>query len=601
MPDPDRPAEWQPYAPADPAPVWGSDLVVDLLARLGIEYVAFNPGATFRGLHDSLVNYAPGRPAIVECLHEEIAVAVAHGYAKAAGRPMAVAVHDVVGLQHATMAIYNAWCDRVPLLVLGATGPMDATKRRPWIDWIHTANPQATQVRDYTKWDDQPATIPAVPESLARAYQLTTSAPAGPVYVCLDHEIQEGPVPAGFAPGDPARFAAPTPLSPDPAAVARVADGLLAAHRPVILADWAGRSRHAVDLLVELAELLSIPVIDQEGGYNKVALNFPTRHPLNLSPDRDRLLAEADFVLGLETRDLFGSLHEVRGRTGEVHARVPETATTVLVSVDYLATRAWSSDHQRMAPVDLHVASGSAPFLDALLPLVRDNAGDAAGARAAERGTALARRSEEIRAEDERTAAGAASARPLSRAYLAKVLGELTDGYDRVLANGHLGGWVHRLWRIDHTDAYLGGSGGGGLGYGLGASIGVALAHRGSDKLIINIQSDGDALFTPAALWTIAHYRLPILTVMDDNRAYHNSVEHAERVAKARGRPVARSRLGTAIDDPAPDLAALARSFGIHADGPVEDPRDLSPVLARAIDVVVRERRPALIDVITEN
>ncbi|HZD66742.1 MAG TPA: thiamine pyrophosphate-binding protein, partial [Acidimicrobiales bacterium] len=272
---------------------FGSDLVVDLLAGLGIEYAACNPGATFRGLHDSLVQDPARRVGLIECLHEEDSVAIAHGYAKATGRPMAAVVHDIVGLQHASMAIYNAWCDRVPLLVLGATGPVDAARRRPWIDWIHTANTQATQVRDYTKWDDQPASIEALPESLVRAHHLAMAAPPGPVYVCLDTALQEAPLPDP-APEVPTGVAAPTPLSPHPPAVDRLAGMLLAAEAPVVLADRVGRSTGAVRRLVELADLLALPVIDRELGYNKVSLNFPTHHPLNLSGDLAETLGEAD-------------------------------------------------------------------------------------------------------------------------------------------------------------------------------------------------------------------------------------------------------------------------------------------------------------------
>jgi acetolactate synthase-1/2/3 large subunit len=151
---------------------FGSDYIVEIMQALGIEYVAFNPGATFRGLHDSIVNFQGGSGIqAVECTHEEISVAIAHRYARAVAKPMAAIVHDVVGLQQATMAIFNAWIDRVPVFVIGATGPMDSTRRRPRIDWIHTANVQGLQVRDYVKLDDQPASIQAVPESMLRGWR----------------------------------------------------------------------------------------------------------------------------------------------------------------------------------------------------------------------------------------------------------------------------------------------------------------------------------------------------------------------------------------------------------------------------------------------
>src|SRR6266540_6566565 len=197
---------------------YGSDLVVDLLKLLGIEYVALNPGSSFRGIHDSLVNYESGRqpnPEMILCCHEEIAVAVAHGYAKATGKIMPAIVHNVVGLQHASMAIYNAWCDRTPVMVMGGTGPMNSSKRRPWIDWIHTALVQGNLVRDYVKWDDQPASVAAVPEAFARAYRIAMTEPKGPVYLCFDADLQEGRLDRPIPLPDVARFAPSSPPQAD--------------------------------------------------------------------------------------------------------------------------------------------------------------------------------------------------------------------------------------------------------------------------------------------------------------------------------------------------------------------------------------------------
>src|SRR6201984_533668 len=180
---------------------FGSDVVAEVLRDLDIPYIALNPGASYRGLHDSLVNHIGNtRPQMCLCLHEEAAVAIAHGYTKVTGKPMAAAVHSNVGLFHATMAIFNAWCDRQPVVVLGATGPVDAVKRRPWIDWIHTARDQGAIVRNYTKWDDQPASPAAAREALIRATWIADTAPKGPVYINLDAEMQEARLAEPLAP-----------------------------------------------------------------------------------------------------------------------------------------------------------------------------------------------------------------------------------------------------------------------------------------------------------------------------------------------------------------------------------------------------------------
>ena len=199
---------------------WGSDVMALMLREIGLPYVALNPGASYRGLHDSLVNLLGNQaPQMLLCLHEEHAVAIAHGYAKVTGKPMGAIVHSNVGLMHATMAVFNAWCDRTPLVLLGATGPVAADKRRPWIDWIHTASDQGALIRNYTKWDDQPASVGAVPESLLRAYKIATTPPCGPVYVCFDAALQEQKI--GDMPVLPKaeRFKAPAAAAPDPAAL----------------------------------------------------------------------------------------------------------------------------------------------------------------------------------------------------------------------------------------------------------------------------------------------------------------------------------------------------------------------------------------------
>src|SRR5690349_17357260 len=215
---------------------FGSDVVADALRATGIPYIALNPGASYRGFHDSLVNYLGNeRPQMLLCLHEESAVAIAHGYAKVTGRAMAAAVHSNVGLMHATMAMFNAWCDRMPMVVLGATGPVDATKRRPWIDWIHTAADQGALVRGYTKWDDQPASPVAAYEAILRANWIANTAPRGPTYINLDAGMQEEKLSEPVAPIETARYMPPMTAAPAPERVAAAAGLLRNATSPVIL------------------------------------------------------------------------------------------------------------------------------------------------------------------------------------------------------------------------------------------------------------------------------------------------------------------------------------------------------------------------------
>jgi len=577
---------------------YGSDVIVDLLKAAGIEYAAFNPGSSFRGLHDSLVNYGGNRqPEVIECGHEEVSVAMAHGYAKATGRPMVAIVHDIVGLQHASMGIFNAWCDRVPVLVLGGTGPMDLTKRRPWIDWIHTALVQGTQVRDYVKWDDQPHTLAAVPESFLRAYRTALTDPTGPVYICYDVDLQESPITEPVALPDLRHYAPPISAGADPAAVQQAAEWLVGAEHPVIVADTLGRHPEAVRVLVELAELLAIPVIDHGSRFN-----MPNTHPLDCAGAEAEMLAQADVVLALDVADLFRALTRLDRRTRTLQPLVSERAKIIHISLTDFAVRSWASDYLRLHRVDLPIAANTAVAIPQLLAACR-----AALTPAAAQAERIRERLARVRAAHDAQRQGwrerasqLATQTPLAPATVAATLWEVIKERNWVLVNGTLSGWARRLWEWTEPQQYLGGSGGAGVGYAIGASLGAALAYKGSGRLCVDLQSDGDLLACSGALWTAAHHQIPLLIVMHNNRSLYNSEEHAEEVARFRGRPVANKGIGTRLDEPPVDFATVARGFGLYAEGPVEDTRTLRPALERAMKVVVEEGRAALVDVVAQ-
>ncbi len=576
-----------------PGPAYGSDLIVDVLRDLGIEYAALNPGATFRGLHDSLVNYGGNeRPGIIQCCHEEIAVAVAHGYAKAAGKPMAAIVHNVVGLQHASMAIFNAWCDRVPMLVLGGTGPMAVEKRRPWIDWIHTALVQGNQVRDYVKWDDQPASLPSVPEAIIRGHRIALTEPQGPVYLCFDAELQEMVLPEPIPVPDVTRFAPPSAVQADASALDRAATLLHAAERPVIIAEYLGRNPAAVAGLVRLAERLAAPVIDL---YEHGRFNFPSTHPLDLTGAEKELLASTDVVLALDVLDLHGALARADRLTRRSEPILPESAKVIHITLSELGIRSWVTSYQRLAPTDVPILADTAVALPALVARLEGLA-DSPIRRA--RAEQLRAKHDALRRDARTTCEESWNDRPIAPSRLASEVWEALRGDDWVLANGTLDGWARTLWEWTRPDQYLGYSGGAGLGYSAGASIGVALAHRGTGRVCVDLQPDGDLLYTPSALWTAAHHRIPLLFVICNNRSYFNDENHQALVARARNRPVENRVVGIRIEDPAVDFAGMARAFGVHGEGPVEDPALIAPALRRALRVVKEEQRPAVVDVV---
>ncbi len=577
---------------------YGSDLVVDLLRAVGVEHVALNPGATFRGLHDSLVNYGGNRaPELVLTPHEEIAVALAHGYAKAKGRPMAAVVHDIVGLQHASMAIFNAFCDRAPILVLGATGPMDATRRRPWIDWIHTALVQGTQVRDYVKLDDQPASVGAIPEAFLRAWRVARTPPQGPVYLCLDAALQEQALERPVPLPDVARFEPPAAPHADPRAIEDAARRLVEARSPVIVTESLGRRPEATETLCRLAERLGAPLVDL-AGESQGRPSVPSGHPLDMTGARAEVIREADVVLALDVSSFLTALGETDRSTREVRL-LNEGVRVISISLDDYAFRSWAHTFQSLAPVDLPIAADAARALPSLLAAVEDRlTHDARAAERRARAERIAARHAALQREWRDTVKLERAARPLTPAVLAAEVWAVIEDEDWVLANGTGKGWARRLWDWRPERSY-GGSGGAGLGYGLPAALGVALAHRGSGKLYVNLQADGDLLYVTSALYTAAHHRLPLLTVMFNNRTYGNDEEHQEVVAKARARPVENKVVGIRIDDPPPDFATIARGFGIHAEGPIDTVDAVGPALRRALRVVKDDGRPALVDVLT--
>jgi thiamine pyrophosphate-dependent acetolactate synthase large subunit-like protein len=540
---------------------WGSDAVAAMLRELGIPYLALNPGASYRGLHDSIVNYLGNTsPQMLLCLHEEAAVHIAQGYAKASGRMMGAVVHSNVGLMHATMAIFNAWCDRVPMLVLGATGPWDASRRRPWIDWIHTASDQGALVRGFTKWDNQPGSVTAAYEALLRAAQLANTAPRGPTYVNLDAALQEakiGPLPPL---PDAARFRAPEPVVPAPHLVEAAAKLLSQAKHPVMLIGRVSRSESGWAKRAALAERLQARVFTDI----KVGAAFPTDHPLHAAPPGNffsppvaQLLRQADVVLSLDSVDLAGSLKAAWGAE-------PVGAKVINVSPDAHIHRGWSTDYQGLPPADVYLMCEP----DVAVPLLAD----AVKARPAVAPQAPA-------------SLPPADASVVSIRTVADAFNAASEGMDVCLTRLPLG-WNGAYRHFRHPLDYLGSEGGGGVGAGLGNTVGAALALKGGGRLPAAIMGDGDFLMGVTALWTAVHYKIPCLVIVANNRSFFNDELHQERVARERSRPVENRWIGQRIAEPDIDLAAMARAQGALGLGPVTQAKELLPAIRKGIDAV---------------
>ena len=572
---------------------WASDVIVDLLHRYQLPYAALNPGASYRGLHDSIVNYGQNYPYMMLCQHEETAVQIAHGYAKASGKPMVAIVHNLVGLLHSNMAVYYAYIDRAPIFIIGATGPMDETKRRPRIDWTHTANVQGQAVRDYTKWDYQPTVIDGVPESFARAYGVMMTEPQGPIYMCYDAWLQEAPLKHDVLLPPASAMTVPSPLAPDPTMLERVAEMLLKAQRPVILAEYVGRHANGFHDLVVLAEMVGAAVFDINS-----RLNFPSCHPLNMSMDKD-VFRDADLVLCLDTRDWEKPTTELVSTTRTMSSLVPATCRWVDIGFGDLELSSWAMDYQRLLHADLRVMADTAVAIPLLTKLCKHKiaASEKLAPRIKKRIASIAKRHDALRTKWAIQARDDWDASPITLPRLASEVWQAIKHEDWVLTAGTLEDWTRKLWDFERPYRHPGKS----LGTStqIGISMGVALAHRDEGRLVVDMQPDGDLMFDAGSLWVAAKHKIPMLCVMYNNRAYYNDWEHQIRMAKQRGTPVNRAHIGMDLDDPAPDFAGLARAMGWYAEGPIDQPGDIAAALKRAI-AKVKAGQPALLDTITQ-
>jgi acetolactate synthase-1/2/3 large subunit len=573
-------------APPGPA-AYGSDLVVDLLRALGTRYVPLNPGSSFRGLHDSLVNHGGNRdPQLLLCLHEEIAVSLAHGYAKGSGQVGVAAVHDLVGLMHASMAVYDAFCDRVPLLVLGGSGPVDPALRRP-VDWVHSATTQAELVRDFVTWDAEPVTPAAFVADTLRAHRRAASTPRGPAYVSLDAGVQEAALTEPVELPDLELFPAAPLLAADEGSVERAVQVLLTADRPVVTAGALDWDPAATAVLVELVELLGAAYHDDRN-----TVSFPTTHPQNGTGDAD-WFADADVVLAIGLPDVPGRLR----RRGRGRTDAPVAAPRVVeVSTGHLGVPSWSNTFSTPQPVSAQLLADPLTGARQLVAALRDRV--PAGPATARRERVCA----QVQLQRERLAAARTQnwdATPITPARMVAELWSAVRDVPHLLCLRNTRSWPEGLWEFAGAGSYLGHSGGGGVGYGPGAFVGGALAARDRGLLGVGVIGDGDLLMAAGALWTATHYRIPALLVVNDNGSFYNDEPHQSAVARDRGREPANSWIGMRIADPAVDIDALAASYGCWTAGTVTDPADLAGAL-RAGLAAAQDGRTAVVHVRTE-
>ncbi len=563
---------------------YGADFMMDVIKSLGIEYCASTPGSNFAALHESMINYGGNKnPEFLTCCHEEQSVAMAHGYAKIEGKPIMIMAHGTVGLQHASMAIYNAYADRVPvIIVLGNT--LDAARRGGYTASAHSAQDVASMVRDYTKWDDAPQSLPHFAESMVRAYQISMTLPYEPVVIVADDKLQEEPVEEKNLRIPKLNLVAPP--QGDAGAIAEAAKMLVNAENPLIVAGRAARTQRGIELLVQLAEALQAQVVDE-----RQRMNFPSNHPLYAA----NLRAEnpgSDVLLGLEVRDLYALTHNRTGKTA---------TKSISISTLDLNHKSNYQDAGRYGEADLPISGCPEATLPALIEAVkRLTTGDRKRVFEA-RGAKLAEAHRKAREQSRLDATVGWNSSPISTARLSAELWAQIKNEDWSLVgkDDWVSFWPSRLWNFTKHYQFIGDQGAMGIGYTAPASVGAALANRKYGRLTVNIQCDGDLNFAPSVLWTAAHHKIPILQVMHNNRAYHQEIMGIQAQCARNNRGIDRAHIGTTITDPNIDYAKLAQAYGLYGEGPITDPKDLAGALKRGIERV-KAGEPALIDVVTQ-
>ena len=581
--------------------VAGSDFMVDVIKSLDIKYLPANCASSYRGIHESLINYGGNKmPEFLTCTHEESAVGMAHGYFKASGKPLMSLCHGTVGLQHAAMAIYNAWCDRVPVIVMGGND-LDAAHRPPGVPTFHSAQDINALVRDFTKWDDTPVSLQHFAQSFVRAYKIALTPPYGPVMIALDAGLQQEPIRRNGEDLYIPRYTATSPPQGDTGAVKEAARLLVKAQNPVIVVDRAARTENGVRLLVQLAEALQAHVVDMGG-----RMNFPKTHYLSAPITA---VNNADVIIGMELSDFWGVVNSYvdNGEHGIGINRSKIKPDTKLISISSveLNTKSNYQDFQRFQSVDIAMAADAEATLPALIEAVRSAIPNDSKAAIENRGEAAKKARAEGRARTLQLAALAWDASPISTARLVmETWSQIKDlDWSLVSSSGNVSNWPNRLWPMEKYYHWLGGPGGYGVGYGAPASVGAALANRDLGRFSVSIQSDGDLMYAPGVLWTAAKHKIPLLAVMHNNRGYHQELMHVQRLSNFRNRVANLGNdlgpIGTSIMNPDIEYHKFAESMGWWAKGPIKDPDELGPAIKEAV-AVVQSGQPALVNVWTQ-
>lgn len=581
-------------------PEFGSDAVVDLLNGFGFDYAFLNPGSSFRSLQDSIVNYnANVKPKAILGLHEDVVTSMAQGYATASGKPALCILHNLVGLMHGTMGIFNIYCSGMPVVILGGSGPSDIALRGP-VDYLHSANTQGEVVRPFVKWEDEATTVEGVVDSVMRGYKIANTSPKGPVYIAFDSGLQEQALkePIALPDVNQACFQPPTPPGASPEVVERVVDMLVTARYPLIIGGRIGYLPAATMPVRELVELLGAVYSE-----DRTFVSLATNHPQNLTGSRDAL-GKSDVVLAIDCADVHWSIGGYAGRRSNTYKM--ETKSTVQqvidLSMNESTTRRWSRIGGPIANTALQVMADPlvalAQIIDALKKRIAAERGLAA--RFARRAEAIAKEKAELVKAQEKRLKARWDENPISPGRMVAELYAAVRDKDWYLTLRNHRSWPEGVWQFDGAGQYAGHSSGGGLGHGTGASVGAAFACLDDGRFPVGIIGDGDFLMATGAVWTAVHYKVPVLMVINNNTSWYNDEEHQFKIAKGRGRPPENAYIGTTTRDPDVDFVKVSEGYWAYAEGPVTEPGKLAGTFKRAVKVV-EDGGVAVVDVRTSN
>ena len=558
-----------------------SDAMADLLADMDFDYAFVLPGSSFRGIHDSLVNHTRNRkPELILCAHESIAISMAHGYAKATGKPALCIIHDLVGLMNGSMNVYNAWCDRAPVVILGGSGPWEVKDRRGTTDWAHCGSTQSHLVKDFVKWTAEPMTPQATLDAFVQAKRIAMTPPYGPVYVSIDRSVQEAKIAPDLQIPDPDHpsHRPPSPMAASREALDQAADLLLGAKMPFVVGGRFGIEQGVSEVLAELIELIGAAYQD-----DKKLVCLATGHPQNLSGLKG-FHKEADVMLTLDIVDLCDFLG-LAGNNHDYRAKLPKV---IDMSINPMAVWSWSHFLGQTQPVHLQICCdplhAARQLIEAVKEKLKKNPG--AGTAIAARKKALKERHDALRKDQFDRNQKKWNDSPITLHRMTwEIYNAVKDKPWFLTVRNHRS-FPEGLWQFPGSGQFMGFDGGGGVGNGPGSSVGSALAKKGTKAIPIAIYGDGENMMYPSAIWTAVHYRVPLLLVVNNNNTWANDEEHQVHIAHVRHRPPENAWIGQRMINPDPDYAMVARGFGAWAEGPIKDPAALTDALKRAVKVV---------------